>query len=153
VDTPAVGRVILMSIRPRFADAILRGEKRVEFRRKPIPADVTHVVVYATRPVGTVVGAFAVGRLDCASPDDLWTKFQDVAGIGSDEFARYFGEAEMGYALQIDEVFPAEGDWDLLADFGVSRPPQSFQYVAAERVCQKFGWAAPVPEPTQLTFA
>ena len=45
-------RIALMSIRPQFAAAILDGSKRVEFRKRPLAADIGTVVIYATKPVG-----------------------------------------------------------------------------------------------------
>ena len=39
-----------MSIHPVYANAILTGDKKVEFRKRRLAADVTHVLVYATAP-------------------------------------------------------------------------------------------------------
>ncbi len=41
----------LLSIRPQYADAIFRGEKRFEFRRAMFRKEVDVVVVYTTSPV------------------------------------------------------------------------------------------------------
>ena len=71
MDTPAAGRVAVMSIHPRYAEAILSGQKRVEFRKRRLAPDVTTVLVYATQPVGVLVGRlsrfplnFGGGRCD-----------------------------------------------------------------------------------------
>ena len=70
-----VGRVALMSIHPEYANAILAGRKTVEFRKRPIGDDVTHVIVYATAPTGAVVGAFTVTGQDTTSLTRLWETF------------------------------------------------------------------------------
>lgn len=56
-----VGRVALISIRPRYAHAILDGRKTVEFRKRRLAEDVTHVVIYSTRPDRAVIGFFELG--------------------------------------------------------------------------------------------
>ena len=56
----APGRVALMSIHPRYAHAILEGRKTVEFRKRPLAEDVTHVVIYSTVPDRAVIGYFTV---------------------------------------------------------------------------------------------
>lgn len=128
-----VGRVALMSIHPAYAEAILRGEKTVEFRKRPIADDVTHVIVYATAPLGAVVGAFTVTGQVTTNPRTLWQQFADVSGISKRKFFEYFGARSHGTGIGVGEVFaPAELIY-LSEALGVSRPPQSFQYVPADK--------------------
>lgn len=65
-------RTALLSIRPVFADQILAGTKRVEFRRVRFARMVVSVAIYATQPVGAVVGWFTVRRLVTGTPYELW---------------------------------------------------------------------------------
>src|SRR5690606_16414773 len=51
MGTRATGRHALMSIRPEYAERILAGTKRIEFRKRPLASDITDVIVYATTPV------------------------------------------------------------------------------------------------------
>jgi predicted transcriptional regulator len=83
-------KVALLSIRPRFARAILSGEKRVELRRRPIGESVSHVVVYATAPVQKVVGWFEVGAIQEGSPHVLWKAHGHAASVTRDEFRAYY---------------------------------------------------------------
>ena len=64
-----------MSIRPQFAAAILDGSKRVEFRKRPLAADIGTVVIYATKPVGAVLGEFVVDGQAVGKPEELWVRF------------------------------------------------------------------------------
>ena len=129
MDSESLGRVVLMSIRPPFADAILRGEKQVEFRKTRIADDVTHVVVYATSPVAAIVGAFTVRAQDTLPPDHLWRAFGAFGSIDYDEFSTYFESSRVGTGIQVGDVFLSRERIGLFEAFGIKRPPQSFQYL------------------------
>lgn len=130
MGSPAVGRVALMSIHPEYADAIVAGTKKVEFRKRPIAGDVTHVLVYATAPVSAVVGAFTVTGQDTHEPRKLWRLFKKVAGISKSGFFAYYAEREHGTGIRVGEVLVPEAPLSLQDDLGVARPPQSYQYLA-----------------------
>ncbi|MBN9619395.1 MAG: ASCH domain-containing protein, partial [Actinobacteria bacterium] len=108
MGSPAVGRVALMSIHPEYADAILAGTKKVEFRKRPIADDVTHVIVYATAPVSAIVGAFTVENQATAAPSNLWRRFAKVGGITRHGFFSYFADRTQairyGEILQLNDV-------------------------------------------------
>lgn len=124
-----VGRVALMSIHPQYADRILDGTKRVEFRKRPVAADVTHVLVYATAPVSAVVGAFTVHDQHTASPQMLWRQFRQVAGISWSDFRDYYAGRSAGTGIAVGDVMHAPQPLCLRRDVGVQHPPQSFQYL------------------------
>ena len=46
---------VLLSIKPEFAEKILNGAKRYEFRKQAFAQPVEAVVLYATKPVGKIV--------------------------------------------------------------------------------------------------
>lgn len=127
----APGRVALMSIRPEFANAILSGEKVVEFRKRPVADDVSHVLIYATMPVGSLVGWFAVRGQKTMSPKGLWSTFRAVGGISKSRFFEYYDQREHATGILVDTAarFPEPVP---LTELGTSlRPPQSFQYLTA----------------------
>ena len=132
MDTTAVGRVALMSIHPAYAERILDGSKQVEFRKRPVADDVTHVLVYATAPVSAVVGAFTVGGQHTTSPGELWKRFKEVAGIGRRALMEYFGDREVGTGIAVGDVLYPASPLSLVDDLGVARPPQSYQYVCPD---------------------
>lgn len=127
-----VGRVAVMSIHPTYARGILDGTKRVEFRKQRIADDVTHVIVYATAPVSAIIGAFTVESQHTLSPAGLWSRFRGVAGIGRKDFMAYFGDRRHGTGITVGEVLRSETPLGLKKHLGISRPPQSFQYVSGE---------------------
>ena len=127
-----VGRVALMSIHPKYASQILAGAKRVEFRKRPIAPDVTHVLVYATAPVSAIVGAFAVNEQVTLAPQMLWRRFRHVAGIGWADFTAYYTGRQSGTGIAVGDVLVADEPMCLQSRLGLFRPPQSFQYLPTE---------------------
>lgn len=127
-----LGRVALMSIHPEFAEAILSGRKTVEFRKRPIGEDVTHVIVYATAPTAAVVGAFTVAGQATDDPRNLWRAYSEVAGISQDRFFAYFAGRPTGTGIHVGQVLISRSPLGLSEGLGVARPPQSYQYVDAE---------------------
>lgn len=140
----AVGRVALMSIHPEYAEAILAGRKTVEFRKRPIGDDVTHVIVYATAPLGAVVGAFTVTGQDTTSPRRLWETFSRAAGITRVNFFQYYAGRRQGTGIRVGDVFVAEEPLPLAESLGVARPPQSYQYVPVETAREALDRMVPV---------
>ena len=127
--TAPTGRVALFSIKPQYAEAILGGSKKVEFRRTALAKDVSHVVVYATSPVQRVVGAFEVEGVEVAVPSTLWQTYGSVGGIRREDYESYFSGAERAYAIKVRR--PRAWSQSLcLQDLSPGlRPPQSYQYL------------------------
>lgn len=121
-----------MSIHPRYADEIMSGTKRVEFRKRPVGDDVTHVMIYATAPVSAVIGAFSVAGQETMEPESLWTRFHTVAGITKWRFLDYFNGRATGTGIMVNEVLRPDAPLSLSHDLGVTRPPQSYQYLSVD---------------------
>jgi predicted transcriptional regulator len=119
-----------MSIHPMFAERILRGEKLVEFRRRPVGGHVTHIVIYATAPVRAVVGVAEINGVRQASPAVLWKAFGRVGGIERAKFFEYFEGVVEGFAYVLGGArFCAP--LRLGSDGLPPRAPQAFQYLEA----------------------
>lgn len=131
-------RVALLSIHPRHAEAILGGEKTVELRRTRLPEDVSHVVVYATSPVRTVLGWFEVAAVERDRPWRLWEKHRSATGITRDEFRTYFRGADEGTAISVRHVVALKEPVQL-SSIWESSPPQSFCYLDSSRAEAELG--------------
>ena len=60
---------VLLSVKPRFAEAILAGEKTFEFRRAVFRRqDIETVVLYASSPTCKVVGEFTIDKVLSLAP-------------------------------------------------------------------------------------
>ena len=125
----AAGRVAVLSIHPQYADGILEGTKTVEFRRWRLAADVRTVVIYATKPVGRVVGSFNVGGVHEGTPGELWRECAANGGIGRAAYENYFRGTARAFAIIVEGVRRL-GEPLALTDLHPDLvPPQSVRYL------------------------
>jgi predicted transcriptional regulator len=121
---------VLLSIKPQFAESILDGTKRYEFRRRIYQDErVESVVIYATLPVGKVIGEFSIKKIHEAKPTDLWKKTREFAGISKKFFNEYFSDREVGYAIEVDHAVRYNRPRELSTFLPSGIAPQSFAYV------------------------
>lgn len=119
---------ILVSIRPKWADLILTGEKTLEYRRNMSLKALLlarRMWIYASKPVGKVIG--------CASIR-IWegTCVFDMQGnngcLSRAEYDGYFKGAERHYGIVIKD-FAVLARPILLAEIGIAHAPQSWMYM------------------------
>ena len=48
----------LLSIKPEFVNEILAGNKKYEYRKKIFKQDIDAIVIYASMPMGKIIGEF-----------------------------------------------------------------------------------------------
>lgn len=123
-------RAVLLSIKPRFADQILAGTKRVEFRRSWAKEPVGLIVIYASSPVQRIVGMVEVQAVVAASPTKLWKACETRGpGLPRKEFMDYFAGKADGNGILLGKVTAPPrpiAPRSVLRDF---RAPQSFRYL------------------------
>lgn len=121
---------ILLSIRPQYAEMILNGTKRFEYRRTLYRnRSVQSVVIYATKPVGKIVGEFEVGGLLSDAPESLWASTRKHSGITKRFFMSYFENRSMAFAIQVKNPTRYDEPLGLEQLVGTSSAPQSFMYL------------------------
>jgi predicted transcriptional regulator len=121
---------VLLSIKPRFANAILEGTKTFELRRAVFRnPTVRRIVIYASSPVGRVIGEFLLGDVLELELKKLWAVTSKGSGIDHEFFHNYFRGREVGYALKVHRPRRYAKPLGLKEHFGLSRPPQSFCYL------------------------
>lgn len=121
---------VLLSVKPKFAEAILAGDKTFEFRRLLFKrADVRTIVLYASSPTRKVVGEFTIDEVLTLGLDALWKTTCDGGAIDRDYFDQYFEGRETGHALKVKRTRRYRLPLCLQKDFGISHPPQSFCYL------------------------
>ena len=82
---------VLLSIKPEFAEKILDGTKRFEFRKGIFKnQEISIVVIYATMPLGKVVGQFQIETILSGEPESLWKETKKYAGISKQFFDSYY---------------------------------------------------------------
>ncbi|NIJ09530.1 putative transcriptional regulator [Sphingomonas vulcanisoli] len=95
----------IISIHPRHANAILDGAKTIELRRRiPYLSIGTRLWIYATRPIGAVIGMATVERIVRGDPEEIWLEFGDQAGIERIDFDAYFDGAQEAIGLILVDV-------------------------------------------------
>jgi predicted transcriptional regulator len=122
---------VLLSIKPEYAEKILNGTKRFEYRKAAPRNEAVHtVVIYATMPVGKVVGEFEVGGVIRESPEALWNQTRAASGITREFFDKYFSGREEAVAIAVRKPKRYTTPKKLKEVSGSSTPPQSFQYLS-----------------------
>lgn len=121
---------VILSIKPKYVEKIIKGKKKFEFRRKIFKAEhIDRIVVYSSMPVKKVVGYFTVKAIYSNAPDELWKEHKKYSGISKKEFILYFKNSSIGYAIEINEFKSFKRPLELL-DIGINgRPPQSYMYI------------------------
>ena len=92
---------ILLSIYPEFAEKILNGEKKWEFRKTAPEHGSGVFIMYATKPVGMIVGEFTSRSCYMGSPEEIWTLCGKKGGIDKGRFFEYFKNSKGAYAHSI----------------------------------------------------
>lgn len=128
-------RMVVLSLKPRFAEAILAGAKTVELRRT-VPKIVvpTRALLYAATPVRALLGTCIVTGVASADLAVLWQEHGSRTGLAYHEFQQYFEGVDAGAALMLAQPRPFSREIplkDLRAKPRGFRPPQSFAYVDA----------------------
>jgi predicted transcriptional regulator len=121
---------VLLSVKPRFAEAILAGEKTFEFRRAVFRSPhVKTIVLYASSPTCRVVGEFTISEVLSLGLEALWKSTHKGGGIERSYFDEYFDGCATGYALKVKRTKRYSEPLCLRKNFGIDRPPQSFCYL------------------------
>jgi predicted transcriptional regulator len=130
--------MLLLSIHPRFAEAIFDGTKKVELRRRaPKLMAGDEVVVYATVPTAAVLGKFTVKSVDSSELRDLWQLTRKVASVSSLEFDAYFDGLDRGVGIWIANTQRYSSTvslTELRNSIPGFHPPQGFRYLSADEV-------------------
>lgn len=124
---------VLLSVRPRFAAALLDGSKTVEVRRRRARiADDALCLLYASSPTCALVGAIRVATTDTASPEALWARHGTAMGLDRDEYDAYLAGASQPCAIIVAAtttfVHPVRLS-ELRRRFGSFVTPQSYRFL------------------------
>lgn len=123
---------VLMSVRPEFAEKILDGSKKYEFRKTVFRKHVDRVYIYSSSPVKRIVGFFSMGGVLEGTPEELWEKCRHHSNTSRESFFGYLRGSDKAYAIKIKnpKKFSEPVDPRSLVEGFV--PPQSFCYVSEE---------------------
>ena len=124
--------MILLSIKPEYAEKILNGEKRYEFRKvlpRRFPLKDMVVVLYASKPISKIVGRFVIKNILSGEPSNIWEKTGAASGIKKKDFEQYFSGRSVAHAIEVEQATRFEYPKKLSSVLDHNRPPQSFCYI------------------------
>lgn len=121
---------VLLSIKPEFADKIFSGEKKFEFRKRAFRNIEVHtVVVYATMPVGKIIGEFTIKHIHQDSPESIWSKTKRFSGVREDFFNEYYDGRDLAVAIEVDKFLLYKEPINPKEKYENFTAPQSFMYI------------------------
>lgn len=118
---------IILSIRPIFAEKILSGEKKYEYRKRLCAKKVSKIYIYETAPVKKIIGEVEVIKKLKMKKEKLWKQTQKFSGISKEFYGKYFEKQEYACAYELGES-KKYSDPVTLESIGVNYIPQSFAY-------------------------
>ena len=131
-------KILLLSVRPKYAEKILAGTKKIELRRiKPRVSEGDLLILYVSYPIKAIMGIGIVEQTVSDFPESLWKKVCDGAGISKTEFDAYYEGANLGYGIILQKVLPLENPIslnELRKLWGNFHPPQSYKYLSQQEV-------------------
>jgi predicted transcriptional regulator len=128
--------VTLLAVKPVWANAILQGRKKWEYRRLPPRLDYgSRVFLYATLKVGALVGEFTAGRVVTESADKLLDLTCHDTPHWREVIREYLSGLTTATAIEITNPVSYRVPLtlrrlrEIVPDFS---PPQNFRYLSDE---------------------
>jgi len=128
--------VALLPIHPVYADAILNGFKKVEFRKRAFKKNVNRILIYACHPVMKLVGYFDVDTIVETTPNQAWRKYGSKGCINKELYVSYYSGSDQAVAIRIKSVVKFDVPVNLDVIDKNANPPQSFRYVCHDQFQQ-----------------
>lgn len=127
---------VLFSLKPKFADLVLSGTKKVELRNRAVHVTTeTKVWIYATRPRSRVVAEARVAKVVVGHPDLIWQRYRDEICLERSEYVEYTRGRPSASAIVLRDVKQV-AEWltlDVLRDRVCGfQPPQFYVRVAGD---------------------
>ena len=132
--------LLLISIKPKFAESIFRGEKTIELRKSaPTRAGKdSYMLIYVTAPIKKIWGICKIENIIIETPKLLWEKHGQKTGITKSEFNDYYKENKKAFGIEITDVINfLENSIDLenLRNYFPNfSPPQTYAYLKTELI-------------------
>ncbi|MEE9454683.1 MAG: ASCH domain-containing protein [Paracoccaceae bacterium] len=126
----------IISIKPKYADAIMTGGKTVELRRRIPPIEIgSRLWIYATRPKAAIIGSVILSEIVSMTPDELWRHCGEKAAIDRTAYDAYFDGTEVALGLFLSDIRTiAPIDIEILRkSFDGFHPPQVMVKLNHER--------------------
>lgn len=128
-------KVALISIHPEYAEKIVSGEKRYEFRRGWTQRAVEFLVIYATAPVKRLVAITEIEQVHKGNVSRLWELAQEGGGVTQQALYAYMEGKDEGVAIEIKTTTILGSGLVPTSVLGKKfRAPQSFRYLDRDEI-------------------
>jgi predicted transcriptional regulator len=121
---------VILSLKPRYLEAIFSGTKKFEFRRRIFKRnDIEKVFIYSSNGVRAIVGYFKIEEILMGTPEYIWSICGAHGGISREEYFEYFRGSDTAYAIKIGELYRFSkplNPHELIDGFIA---PRSFRYI------------------------
>lgn len=122
---------ILLSIKPEYTKQIFEGNKIYEYRKILFKnKNIKSVVVYATLPIGKIIGEFKIEKILRDTPDKIWKETQSFSGMSKEKYEKYFQNKKEAIAIKIKspKLYKIPKTINEF-DSRIKQAPQSFIYL------------------------
>ena len=131
--------ILLLSIRPEYANQIFDSNKTVELRRvRPrLLNEGDLVLIYISSPTKAVFGSFKVDTIIEKPIAELWEEVEDKAGISSEKFYDYYQGTKIGIGIFLKDIHRFSQPVDLhrlRKKLPELKPPQSYRYITDKQL-------------------
>ena len=124
---------MIISIKPKYAHAILDGSKFYEYRKRlPKNTDIDKVYIYASKPTKAIIAYFTIGSIISDNPQKVWELTKKDGGITKKLFYDYFKGRDIAHAIKIEGVTKLVTPLDPKAIIKDFTAPQNFIYTEVE---------------------
>lgn len=131
--------ILLLSIRPEYANKIFDSNKTVELRRvRPrLLNEGDLVLIYVSSPIKAVFGSFKVDYIIEKPPRELWEEVKDKAGISKVNFYDYYQGTSKGIGIFFKDIHRFREPVKLQSlrkKLPELKPPQSYRYMTDKQL-------------------
>lgn len=128
-------KALLISIKPKYMNKILSGEKKVELRKSSSKISTGGLVIlYSTFPEKAVVGFCFVENIKSDTPQNMWQNVKSFAGISRKDYLEYYSNSRKSCGIFISNVNYLEAPFsleNLRKEIPNFQPPQSYTYTSS----------------------
>lgn len=138
-------KCVLMAIKPKFAEAIRKGEKTIELRKvAPRIMSDDIILFYESAPVKSISFFCRVDAIIRLEPKMLWDQYSQALSISKEEYTSYYRDKAIAYGIKLKEpqVFLEKKQIQDVDESLVV--PQSYVYVSSKGLKKVLRWAVRV---------
>lgn len=138
-------RTVFLSVKPKYARAILSGDKTVEVRRRfPDLGEGTVIVIYASSPERQVLGSVILTSIERAPSEAVWDQYSDAIGIDRVALDEYLIDSASASLIRVSAPvrWPRPVPLHELRSATNVEPPQSYRYLSPEQLAALSGLGA-----------